>query len=147
MKYYLLLFFGLYFIPAVAQETSDTEVPFDIIERVPIYPGCEEYKSNHELKDCMSQKVAEHIGENFDVSIGGTLGLEGRQRIEVLFTVDNQGYVVDIKARGPHPLLAEEAQRTVQSMPQMIPGEQKGEPVAVLYSLPIVFDIDPDEEE
>lgn len=147
MKYFLLLFFGLLFVPAMAQDKADSEVPFDLIERVPIYEGCVKYKSNLELKNCMSRKVAEHIGENFDGSIAGRLGLEGRQRIDVLFTVDNQGYVVDIKARGPHPGLEEEAHRVIQSIPRMTPGEQKGEPVAILYSIPIIFDIKADEEE
>ena len=146
MKYYLLLFLSLLFVPVIAQDIADSGVPFDIIEKVPVYPGCEMFKSNLELKNCMSRKVAEHIGENFDVSITKTLELVGRQRIEVLFTVDSQGYVVDIKARGPHPLLEDEAKRTVQSIPQMTPGEQKGEAVAVLYSLPIIFDIESNEE-
>lgn len=147
MKYYLLLFFGFLFVPSMAQDEPDSEVPFDIIDKVPIYPGCENYKNNLELKNCMSQKINRHIIENYNISFTRNLELEGRQRIEVLFTVDSQGNVVDIKAKGPHPFLEDEAKRTVQSIPQMTPGEHKGEAVAVLYSLPIIFDIESDEEE
>lgn len=103
MKYYLLLFFGFLFVPSMAQDEPDSEVPFDIIDKVPIYPGCENYKNNLELKNCMSQKINRHIIENYNISFTRNLELEGRQRIEVLFTVDSQGNVVDIKAKGPHP--------------------------------------------
>jgi protein TonB len=46
-----------------------------------------------------------------------------------------------VRARAPHPRLEKEAVEVVQSLPNMTPGKQRGKPVGVLYSLPIVFDI------
>ena len=69
------------------------------------------------------------------------LGLDGRQRIAVQFKIDKNGRVVDVRARAPHPRLEKEAVEVVQSLPNMTPGKQRGKPVGVLYSLPILFDI------
>lgn len=113
------------------------------VEKVPVYPGCEMMESNEDLKNCMFRKISEHIGENIDLSFAGELKLEGRQRIEVLFTIDTHGNITDIEAKGAHLRLEEEAIRVMMSLPRMIPGEQKRKPVAILYSLPIVFDVEP----
>lgn len=142
MKYYLFLFVGFLSVIGFAQNPSNNEIAFALIEKVPVFPGCEKFEDNESLKNCMSMKISEHIVENFDLSFAGKLGLEGRQRIEVRFTIDKQGNVTDINARGPHPRLEEEANRALMSLPQMTPGEQKGIPVGVLYSMPIVFDVE-----
>lgn len=141
MKYYLLFFVGLLIMEVSAQNPSNSE-DFIVIEKVPIYPGCEGLEDNESLKKCMFRNIYEHISENFDISFAGELGLVGKQRIEVSFTINKRGYITDIKAKGPHPRLEEEALRIMQSFPQMIPGEQKGEPVGVMYLLPIVFEVE-----
>lgn len=123
----------------VEEEIAD--VPFAVIENVPIYPGCEGEKSNDAKKRCMSSKISEFINKKFDTNLASDLGLEGRQRIAVQFKIDKSGRVVDVRARAPHPRLEREAMDVVQSLPNMTPGKQRGKPVGVLYSLPIVFDI------
>jgi len=138
----MFLFVGLFCIIGSAQNPSDTEMGFAVIEKVPVYPGCEMLESNEDLKNCMFRKISEHIGENIDLSFAGELGLEGRQRIEVLFTIDKHGNITDIEAQGAHPRLEKEANKVMMSLPRMTPGEQKGKPVGILYSLPIVFDVE-----
>ncbi|MBK5212118.1 MAG: energy transducer TonB [Flavobacteriaceae bacterium] len=123
----------------VEEEIAD--VPFAVIENVPVYPGCENEKGNDAKKKCMSAKISEFINKKFDTNLASDLGLEGRQRISVQFKIDKNGKVVDVRARAPHPRLEKEAVNVVQSLPDMTPGKQRGKPVGVLYSLPIVFDI------
>lgn len=123
----------------VEEEIAD--VPFAVIENVPVYPGCENEKSNDAKKKCMSTKISEFINKKFDTNLASDLGLEGRQRIAVQFKIDKNGKVVDVRARAPHPRLEKEALNVVSSLPNMTPGKQRGKPVGVLYSLPIVFDI------
>lgn len=123
----------------VEEEIAD--VPFAVIENVPVYPGCENERGNDAKKRCMSEKVAAFINKKFDTDLAGDLGLAGRQRISVQFKIDKNGKVIDVRARAPHPRLETEAVRVVQSLPDMTPGKQRGKPVGVLYSLPIVFDI------
>ena len=119
--------------------TDLENIPFAVVEKVPTFPGCS--GSNAELKECMTQKVRKHVAENFNHAVGNNLDLESVSRIFVSFKINNSGYLTNIRARAQHPDLEEEALRVMQLLPNMQPGEQKGEPVAVLYSLPITFKI------
>jgi periplasmic protein TonB len=70
------------------------------------------------------------------------LGLEpGTKRIFVVFIIDKNGNITNIESRAPHKSLQLEAERVVKSLPKMEPGKQRGKPVGVKYSLPIVFEI------
>ena len=62
-------------------------------------------------------------------------------RINVIFKINAQGLVVDVKARAPHPALAAEAERVIKRLPKFEPGILNGEPVTVPYSLPIKFQV------
>lgn len=117
------------------------DVPFAVIENVPVYPGCENERGNDAKKKCMSEKISSFINKRFNTGLADDLGLDGRQRIAVQFKIDRNGKVVEVRARAPHPRLEREAVSVVQSLPDMTPGMQRGKPVGVLYSLPIVFDI------
>ena len=103
-------------------------------------PGCT--GDIEAMKECMSTKISEIVGENFNTDIADALNLSGRQRIVVQFKIDKTGNVVDIRARAPQPELETEAIRVVNLLPRMTPGEHKGEKVGVLYSLPIVFEVE-----
>jgi protein TonB len=125
---------------AVEEEIAD--VPFAVIENVPIYPGCEKKKNNAEKKKCMSEKIQKFVQKKFNTELAGDLGLEGRQRISVQFKIDKNGNVVGVRARAPHPKLEQEAVKVVKALPKMIPGKQRGKAVGVLYSLPILFQVE-----
>ena len=127
-------------IEEVEEEIGD--VPFAVIENVPIYPGCEKKKNNAEKKKCMSEKVQKFVQKKFNTDLAGDLGLEGRQRISVQFKIDKKGNVVNVRARAPHPKLEQEAVKVVKALPKMIPGKQRGTAVGVLYSLPILFQVE-----
>jgi bla regulator protein blaR1 len=123
------------------RETEDlSDVPFAAIEKVPTYPGCS--GTNQEMKQCMSQKIQQFVGENFNTKIAKGLALSGRQRISVQFKIDQSGNIADVRARAPHPDLEAEAIRVVSSLPKMQPGVHKGKTVGVIYALPILFEID-----
>ena len=116
-----------------------TDVPYSVIDQVPTYPGCT--GDNESMKKCMSTKIAEYVNSNFNVGLANDLNLSGRQRISVQFKIDKAGNIVDVRARAKNPELEAEAVRVVKMLPQMKPGEQRGEKVGVLYSLPIVFEV------
>lgn len=126
-------------VPPAYKESGD-EVPYAVIQKVPTYPGCT--GDNEALKECMSTKIAEAINANFNTDIAGALNLSGRQRITVQFKIDKTGTVTDIRAPAPQPELEAEAIRVVKLLPKMTPGEHRGEKVGVLYSLPIVFEVE-----
>ena len=121
-------------------ETDQEEVPFAVIENVPIIPGCD--KGNNERKrQCMSEKIAKFVQRKFNTELAGDLGLTGRQRISVIFKIDKTGSVTGVRARAPHPRLEKEAQRVINLLPKMKPGKQRGKAVIVPYSLPIIFQV------
>ena len=117
------------------------DVDFRIIEEVPLFPGCEGLNSNAERRDCMSSKISKFVNKKFDTGLGADLGLQGINRIFVQFTVDKTGAITNIKSRGPHDMLEEEAARVINLLPHMKPGKQRSVPVGVIYNLPIKFKV------
>ena len=114
------------------------DVPFALIENVPVFPGCD--GTEEELKTCLQEKITAHVSANFNPGLAKELGLEpGLKKIFVMFIIDNEGNIADVKAKAPHKKLEEEAMRVIKSMPKMTPGKQKGKAVGVKYSLPIAF--------
>ncbi|MBP0904644.1 energy transducer TonB [Mariniflexile gromovii] len=119
---------------------EDVEVPFAVIENVPVFPGCEG-GDNNAKRDCMAKKISDFVNKKFNTELASELGLSGRQRINVIFKIDKTGEVVGIRARAPHPGLEKEAARVIGMLPKMQPGKQRGKAVTVPYSLPIVFQV------
>ncbi len=124
------------------KDQNETDVPFAVIEKVPVFPGCSG-ADNEAMKLCMSQNIANFVNSNFNIKLAEELNLSGQHRIAVQFKIDKTGKVVDVRARSLSHIseLEKEAVRVVNLLPQMKPGEQKGEKVGVLYSLPIVFEL------
>ena len=124
----------------VEEVEEDIEVPFSVIENVPVFPGCES-GSNAQKRKCMSEKIDKFVKRKFNADLAADLGITGRQRIIVAFKIDKTGSIVGVRARAPHPKLAQEAERVVKSLPKMKPGKQRGKAVIVPYSLPITFQV------
>ncbi|TBN01830.1 energy transducer TonB [Hyunsoonleella flava] len=124
----------------VEEVEEDIEVPFAVIENVPVFPGCEK-GNNAAKKKCMSDKIAKFVNRKFNTELAGDLGLSGRQRINVIFKIDKTGNITGVRARAPHPGLEKEAKRVISLLPKMKPGKQRGKPVTVPYSLPIIFQV------
>ena len=124
----------------VEEVEEEVEVPFAVIENVPVFPGCER-GNNAKKRKCMSEKIAKFVQRKFNTDLAGDLGLTGRQRISVIFKIDKSGNVTGVRARAPHPRLEKEAQRVINLLPKMQPGKQRGKAVIVPYSLPIIFQV------
>jgi len=125
----------------LVDKPEEPDVSFDRVEHVPIYPGCENKKTDDDKRKCMSDKINKLVQKNFDGNIASDYGLTGIQRISVEFKIDKTGHVTDIKTRAPHFKLQEEAERIINKIPDMQPGMQRDKPVGVVYSLPIVFKV------
>tara|TARA_R110002020_G_scaffold262126_2_gene476529 strand:- start:91466 stop:92242 length:777 start_codon:yes stop_codon:yes gene_type:complete len=121
------------------KEQPIENVDFRKVEFVPVYPGCEGLDTNDERKTCMQEKINKLISRKFDTNIGSKYGLSGMNRIDVQFTVDENGKIVDVKTRAPHPALEKEAERVIELIPQMKPGKQRDKSVRVIYGQPILF--------
>jgi len=123
------------------EEDVVEDVPFLVIENVPVFPGCK--GNNTELRACFSSEMSKFVLKRFNAELASDLGLlQGSvQRIFVLFKIDKNGNISDIQARAPHKKLQDEAIRVIKLLPKMTPGRQRGRPVGVKYGLPIVFKV------
>ncbi len=121
----------------VVKVEEDVEVPFAAIESVPIFPGCKG-GSKEEARKCFQMKIQEHIQKNFTYpDLAKELRIQGK--VFVIFIIDNKGNITNIQSRGPDKILEKEAERIISLLPTMIPGKQRGKPVRMPYSVPIVF--------
>ena len=61
-------------------------------------------------------------------------------RVIVQFVVNADSTITDVNVVKPvNPYLDQEAVRVVKAMPKWKPGEQRGEPVRVRFTLPVTF--------
>jgi len=115
--------------------SEEVQVPFAFIEEVPIFPGCEDAADK---RACFTENVEKHIRKHFNYpKEAQEMGVEGR--VSLIFTIDTNGSITDIRSRGPHELLEAEAERIIKKLPIMQPGKQKGHVVGVPFSIPITF--------
>ncbi len=121
-----------------AEDEEEIIVPFAVIENVPVFPGCENAKNNDERKACFQRMVQEHVRKQFTYPPAALeLGITGR--VFVQFYINTKGQVESIRTRGPDKLLEKESHRIIASLPDMLPGKQRGQAVKVPYSIPINF--------
>lgn len=124
----------------IDESNMKVKVPFTEIDKVPVFPGCENM-NNAEAKKCFTDMLVNFVVNEFNTKVAKS-EVSGRQRIAVRFQIDRNGIVTDVDAKTNHQELKDEAIRVVKMLPKMIPGEQDGEKVSVQYALPIVFEIE-----
>ncbi len=87
---------------------------------------------------CFQQKIQEHIKEHFNYPpVAVEMGIQGK--VFVQFVIDVDGWIAQIRTRGPDKVLEAEAERIISALPRMVPWKQRGRPVKVPYSIPINF--------
>ena len=118
------------------------EMPFAIIEQIPMFPGCEGVAKSKQM-DCFNEKMNAHIKKYFSYpERAAENGSQGS--VAVQFMIDKDGVVKDIQVRGrgikqDAELLEKEASRIISKLPKFTPGKQRGKAVRVKYGLPITF--------
>ena len=112
---------------AIEIEEDDIDVPFAVIEDVPVFPGCEKVKKE-QLRACFQEQINKHIKRHFRYpEMAQEMGIQGR--VYVNFIIAKDGQITNIRMRGPDNNLEAEAKRIISLLPQMIPGKQRGRPV------------------
>ena len=107
---------------------GDTNI-FLVVERMPEFPGGEKA-----LKRFMSDSL--HYP-------GGVARGDIQRTVYLSFVVETDGSITNIRVlRGIGGGCDEEAVRLVKSMPEWIPGKQRGIPVRVQYNLPVKFSLE-----
>ena len=124
----------------VAEEEVEVDVPFAIIEDVPVFPGCENVAKD-KRRDCFQEKIQNHIRKNFSYPEEAIeRGVQGK--VFVSFVIEKSGEISIANMRAPDKLLEKEAARIMNKLPKMTPGKQRGKPVRMTMSIPITFKLD-----
>jgi protein TonB len=122
-------------VKQVEEVEEEVDVPFTIIESVPMFPGCE---NAADKRACFQEKVQQHIVKNFKYpEAAQDAGIQGK--VNVSFIIEKNGSISIAGMRGPSPILEKEARRIMEKMPTLTPGKQRGKPVRMTMSIPIVF--------
>ena len=120
--------------------SDNDEVSFEDLDIQPKFKDCET-SQNH--KDCFVDSLSKHVAEHFNPEVAQNIGLEkGVSRVYVQFMINKEGNVENIKVRGPHEVIEDEALRVISLLPTMVPGQYGGKNVNVKYTIPIKFDVD-----
>lgn len=112
---------------AVEEEEPEEQTIFEVVEQMPEFP-------NGGMAGLM-QFLSKNIKYPTIAQENGTQG-----RVTVQFVVNRDGSIVDAKVlRGVDPYLDKEALRVIGTMPKWKPGMQRGKPVRVKYTVPVMF--------
>lgn len=116
----------VYEAPEIEEEEIVEEEVFLSVEENPEFPGG-------------TAKLLEYVRKNLKYPMmARESDIQGR--VFVGFVVEKDGSISNVQViRGIGGGCDEEAVRVVQSMPKFKPGKQRGNPVRVQYTLPIVF--------
>jgi TonB family protein len=110
-------------------EDDEEPIPFQLVEVKPTFMGGDANK----FSTWVNQRLVypEIAKEN---------GVQGRVTLQ--FTVGKDGSLYNIKVlRGVDPSLDKEAVRVASLSPKWTPGMQRGEPVPVTYTFPVIFQL------
>lgn len=110
----------------VEEEEESAQQIFTVVEKMPEFPGGQAALLQYLAKAIHYPVIAQ---EN---------GIQGR--VTCSFVVNRDGSIVDAQVlRGVDPSLDKEAIRVINAMPKWSPGEQRGKPVRVKYTVPVNF--------
>lgn len=114
-------------------------IPFIMVENFPIFPGCEHVKGREEQRKCFESKVNAFLSGNAKYpDMARTFRSQGK--VYVNFVIDAHGKVTNATVvRGVDKYLDQEALRVVESLPEMVPANQRGKDVPVTFTAPIYF--------
>ena len=116
-----------YVAPVVEEEEPEEQTIFEVVENMPEFP-------NGGMAGLM-QYLSKNIKYPPIAHENGTQG-----RVTVQFVVNKDGSIVDAKVlRSVDPYLDKEAIRVISGMPKWKPGMQRGKPVRVKYTVPVMF--------
>lgn len=115
-------------VPEQADKPEEETVVFEVVEQMPEFPG-----GNKEMMEFLKANIKYPVEAAAKKEQG---------RVIVQFIVDKEGNITDPTiVRSVTPELDAEALRIVSTMPQWIPGRQRGKAINVKYTIPVMFNL------
>jgi periplasmic protein TonB len=162
MKKFMSLTFGFFFCLSLSAQNGNRPVEpgisitipeqdssnqtFMMVEQMPVFTGSAQkskkyvYSGDQRAEEENSNEMLSHyLAQN--ISYPKTAKEKGAQgKVFVQFIIEKDGRVSNVEIiRGVHPDIDKEAIRVISSMPNWVPGYQKGKPARVVYRIPLNF--------
>lgn len=120
-------------------ETIEEVEVFTIVENMPAYRECISQNRREIVNACTNDKVFDFIQKNIKIPKGAfASGVDGTCYAK--YTVNEIGIVENVQIiRSVNPLLDELVKEAILSLPQFIPGMQRGRPIKVQFTIPVKF--------
>ncbi|TNE27568.1 MAG: hypothetical protein EP346_11910 [Bacteroidetes bacterium] len=128
-------------IPLIEGEELLDSIPVEdfMMDRYPIFSGCESLKDNLERQRCLVRGIHEKVRDQLRVS-SSTIQTSGRVRMLVEFVIKTDGSteVVDI-SYAPNMDVEMQVKRIIEGLPEFVPGLYQGRERSTKMSLPILI--------
>lgn len=149
MRFYslLLLFFSL----TVLGQNQDVNQVLNAgqVAKMAVFPGCEIYHENKDLRNCFAKRIAKNIAKRFNVDRTDPFSIPKRKySVFIEFIVTKDGYLDDFAYHSGDKEIAREAIRTLVSTSQYLKNNNlviqpaisyEGKPVSLSFRIPVSF--------
>jgi hypothetical protein len=106
-----------------------------LLDVYPVYPGCEGFEKDNELK-CLSSAMMKFVINNYRVP---DLEYYGKVKMMVYLIVEKDGTINLDKITGGEEPFRDEVRRVIKALPKIKPGSVSNIPIRVACTLPVTI--------
>lgn len=118
---------------------NEVVIPDGIVNKPPVFPGCDDALSYTDISKCFSDKITEHITKSFNVNCIDTKGTIVKVKISYTFKINENGQITNITTASEYPEAIIEAKRVLSTLPKIQPSLKRGEHKTSTHSSKIIF--------
>ena len=130
MKYLYLFILGI----LVSTSSLQAQQP----DTAPVYPGCEQ---ETEQMSCFKEHLLNFMVENFDSDLLKKVKDAKQVSMMVSFIINEEGKLDEISVKSGYDFLNDEMKRVLSKIPGISPAQKDGQPIAMRYELPVIFEV------
>ncbi|WP_291117928.1 hypothetical protein [Flavobacterium sp. UBA6135] len=113
-------------------EEANFEVPFVVLEKSPVYPGCEKLATEEEVRICFSTQLEALFDKHFKYPKEAAPE-DKDKKMFLQFLIEKDGTIQMKAMRVAHPSIEVELQRVFGKMQKVKPGMMRNKAVTVNY--------------
>ena len=118
------------------EEDADVEVYFTMLDRKPVFSGCENLETEEERFKCFKSSLRNHIADNF---VHNQNGWGGNEKIMIHFIIDKEGKIQKVQAARGDESDRIQLEKLIKELPPFVPAMYNGKYVKTSYVLPVVL--------
>ena len=137
-------FLFLLFYNFIYSQNSDVYTARQVT-KMAVFPGCEKFTSNIDLRDCFTEKLTKQLSKDLDPQIEFFLGFRTNAIVAKLeFVVSKQGKLIEVKSIvGGNSQLGNKAVESLVNYSKRLTIQpailENNEPVNLIFQLPIKY--------